>query len=944
MNFYLRPLWAILANTLPLLVLFFLQYTVFGGIKSELTPQAIHLWQGLGIVIIILMIYHTALGSIKLYQKRPLPLSNSVVTLVSYLGLLITYLSFEHTLIPWSIPDWLLPGERKVYAGTFLMPGLLHALMAMVVQLTPIPKEVSTWKNTLWIILIPGLCYLLITIVLPLVLTGQSRFEEMAFISSIILGAVGFLFFIARMVYIGYSKGRKITQLSRAGLLILGLAAPLFALYLHDYFESPIGNFASSAYYILAGLNGLILILPFRSKTPYGQGIILFVRATSVPFILYFFLVFAPYTPLSFLMILFYGVGLLMLVPVFLFPIQLQQFATTWNESQTLLGRWKSLIILLVGLSAIPTAIIWHYQQHRNTLHAALQYLYHAPLEANYRPDISTSHLSSILEAVNEQAPTSSRNSFSTDQSTPLLSWFYRWLVLDNLTLSTQKRDRLQRVFLGENSPTSSWSAPLQDQTIQGTLNNITTRSTYSQELHLFQTWVDMKVENHQSSNQEFRTHFDLPDGAFITDYYLDMPWGRDYGILAEKKAAMWVYRQIVNRTRQDPGLIYYQNNSTIGLRVFPVPPDSSRTTGFLVTHVEPITLNIHGKSILLGSDRPDQPEEITSPDGFSKYLSASKKAELPLVTRQPYAHFILAGGAADENNVAEMIRLVKSVLTLLPDRLQKTAKYTVVGTYPTHGVSGESIENVVGKHSFVGAPFWERAILEIAYPHTVNPQEYYPTPILVGADAFTRLEPSPLWKSIPEVSQGFTILSGGKTKAWPIEQGGTLRTTDSPLAWIKALTTSESHSLPQVHAYPNAAAPKQFLPQDGFPGLILSASREYPTATPEGATTHLWEAGLLGTAQQWHRVVFPEQAQSRWLDLLKTSFQHRVLNPATAFMVLETEAQKEALLRKQAQTLSGKEYLDADTENLTQMSEPGLWIIFLGGGLWWYFRRRMKN
>ena len=86
---------------------------------------------------------------------------------------------------------------------------------------------------------------------------------------------------------------------------------------------------------------------------------------------------------------------------------------------------------------------------------------------------------------------------------------------------------------------------------------------------------------------------------------------------------------------------------------------------------------------------------------------------------------------------------------------------------------------------------------------------------------------------------------------------------------------------------------------------------------------------------------LYPTQAEKRWLEQVQKSFTARILTPVTTFMVLETESQRKALLKKQEEVLSGKRLLDLT--DARRSSEPSLWIFLVIFGIFFLIKYRRK-
>ena len=62
-------------------------------------------------------------------------------------------------------------------------------------------------------------------------------------------------------------------------------------------------------------------------------------------------------------------------------------------------------------------------------------------------------------------------------------------------------------------------------------------------------------------------------------------------------------------------------------------------------------------------------------------------------------------------------------------------------------------------------------------------------------------------------------------------------------------------------------------------------------------------------------------------------------MTPVTSYLVVENEAQKAILKKKQEQVLSSNKSLDLD-EDTRRMSEPGLWLLTILFGLVLLYRQ----
>lgn len=529
----------------------------------------------------------------------------------------------------------------------------------------------------------------------------------------------------------------------------------------------------------------------------------------------------------------------------------------------------------------------------------------------------------------------------------PYLSAYFNWLVLDNLTLSEAKIKHLEQVFARSKArpptPTDQPSVgPGRSMPTGAVLRKLAARSHYDAQQQAWVSWVDLEVTNadpHQQAG-EYCTTFELPAGCWVGNYYLDINGRREAGILAEKKAVDWVYAQILQEnTRRDPGLLTYAGPNRLQLNVYPVVLGAPRRTGFQLLHKEQLTLTIDGQTVTLGNAaRGPAPTlaPVTTSGGEVVYLSAAAKQRLPLVQRRPYYHFLLdvsAGKAGRKPAYKQW------VARFLQHRASLGApRFTLVNTYATPVPAGHDWQGPLDAFPNAGGYYLTGAVQRVLTDAQLHPSPSYPVLVVVIdslatavlAPDFTDLAPM-----YPE-GDGFLVLGPeGRTEA---------RSLRRPFA--PALAATGAPAGRAVRAWPTAAHPQAYLPDDGLPAVVLSQPQAdlAPTAGPSSR----WLAGLrLQGYSQW-QTLHPAEADAQRVAFIQASFANRILTPLTSFLALENEAQKAALLRKQAQTLAANASLDAQEEpaeppTAVPLDDGAVWLLLfgLGMGVWALGRQR---
>ncbi|TND04829.1 MAG: hypothetical protein FD123_3766 [Bacteroidetes bacterium] len=506
-------------------------------------------------------------------------------------------------------------------------------------------------------------------------------------------------------------------------------------------------------------------------------------------------------------------------------------------------------------------------------------------------------------------------------QGTPYLDAYYRWMVLDHLTLSGSKTDMLRRVFCGSddrNGPRffSRLNAE-KDSLVK--IKDQRVSSVYDPAAKLWKTTLDLQIENTDTASEFRRTYstvFTLPDGCWISDYYLVVGDQKKKGILAEKKAATWVFTEIVRRA-QDPGLLRYRDDGKIDFRVFPFSGGEIRQTGITFSHIEPFVLDMDSLRVQLGDPAKNNVKGIQGFPGSSmQYVSKEAKQKLKLVTRDPAYYFIVdasAGNSAKMSAYAERIRqFEKEHNTPEKKDVVAAANYRAqsweIGEAWTEGLSafpcegGFNLENAM------------RRLLAEHFSKTGNDRR--PVFIVVSDSLDKAIYTRPLTDMrfiMPESDSYYLLDKKANLVPQSIGEAPVQQTAQSKVVIVS----------PPVHEYNDQSGKTHYLPADSSGSFVFSEVKE-PGEIGEGTTL---ENALKLEAAARNLVLHPEQTEAEWLDIVRGSFKTRLLSSFTVYIVVETEAQEKALLEKQKQTMSSKKSLDA-SEDEFQMSEPSLWIL----------------
>lgn len=929
----LNPKWLFIINTLPIVVLFSIFYGQFNIIKSLLEENSIRLWESFGLILGVLGLLNFTYAVYLTVKRQNISIWYSIIALLVYIPYIYLYANHLDAIFPFSIPQWMISGNMFLYVGTFLMPTLAYSLFILVSYLTAENKKHKAWVNFIYAVGIPITGYLFVQIILPLwqPVRGDFFLHSMAIL--IIVATLTFLFFLVRGIYIlAINKTSEWQKYQLLWKIPIAIVLPLIGLSVNNghIFNNfapgetgVFGDFNSHWFYTLALANGLLVCLPNLENKSYR--LILFIgRSTTFSYTFYFFLVFLPFLPLSVIAIIAVGTGFLMLAPLLLFIIHVNELSKDFVYLKTVISKNRIIGISMISFLIIPSLITVNFLKDKNVLNESLTYLYSPDYSKQY--DIDKSSLQKTLNVIKSHKNKRNNVGGLFGNDTPYISSFFNWLVLDNLTLSDSKINNIEKIFFGHPS------SGLQPEIIRNDhveITNISTNSTYDKSQKAWRTWVDIEITNESDLRfAEYATTIDLPEGCWISDYYLYVEDKKEPGILAEKKSAMWVFSQIRN-TNRDPGILYYLTGNKVAFRVFPFSNNEVRKTGIEFLHKEPFELNIDDNVVELGNSEETINEVIETEN--TVYVSTQQKQSLKTVNREPYFHFLVDASKEKDSLAEDYTKRIKQIVSR-NKALGENAKISFVNSYVnTFPLKGDW-EKHYQAQTFDGGFYLDRAIKTTLF--NAYKEKTYPVIVVVTSNiknAVLQKDFADFKFAFPESNLFFNLDENGISHSHSLINNPSKQLPDSIL-----------HSFNQsVLEYELPDNSKYYLPKNDMPSIILK--NDIFEVSEDKIKEKNWLSALTMQGQWQSQILHPETSDREWLNLVKYSFISKVMTPLTSYLVVENEAQKAILKKKQEQVLSGNKSLDLD-EDTQRMSEPNLILLAVVIGLMlWYRNKRRK-
>lgn len=957
-----NPLNLLWIWALPQAALLVMNLRSFAIIWDEMSAPQKSSARGILCAEILLLIVAGALSIGLRALRKPIPWVLNWLLLALPVGYLSLVVGWFESMIPASVAAWILPPTTFLYYQfTLVMPAVFYAAALLAGFETKLPRAKDAIWTSCLLVAFPALWFagfqLLVAAHWHVFFKFLPQSAVIAFFVTSTIVTIGALLRLLMITYVAVRK-RGPLWLGIFTFLI-ALAGPLGGLWLNHTMPFP-SDFQSVGVYVMAALNGLLLLLPnFRSVRLHRA--VWLAQCALFPFTFYFFVVFLPFLPLGMLALFALGAGFLMLVPTALFLLHGQRLLDGFRHEVRDGGRLLPATLGALAIAALPFFFTARAALDRHVLNGALDYVYSPDYRAPARFAGSPAALERSLEHLRD---------FKAGLNLPFISDFYNWLVFGGLVLPDEKMARLHRVFFGKDLDvpkaranflsgdrgTRSFSETRVTRPMpqSATLEKVT--PTTDLEEGCARTRVALTMHNPTSAQSEFVAQILVPEGVLVSGFALHIGAETVPGRIFEKKTALWVYQKIRDVSRRDPGILLFTAPGALELRVFPFAANETRTAEieFLYPPALAPIIAIGNETLRLGENAPTALTTKTESGARALIVTPEELAKLPAVQRTPYLHFIVDRSVDSTITAASLRASVQAVLRQFPEVREfefTAANYECAEVGRGHAKMPAPAPIFVPSEAQLlprrGGFAQDRAIMRVllrAHDQLAGSAESStglpPYPIIVvirGSSEPSREDDiEPFARLIPE-ADGFYTTTDGEALARHDWTGAIMSAapTAHPVVIFKngrELEAASAVSAPTVLTFADGG--KDF--------AVLDASGKFqPLAeVAELPASTRYARGVDAMLRQRALATNPSLGKAGLAELVANSRATGVLVPATSFIVVENSAQWKTLEAKEKQKLQNNQALE-----LQETPEPSalVWIV-LGGGLAFAFRARLRR
>lgn len=767
--------------------------------------------------------------------------------------------------------------------------SIIYAILGISYNTTAPGKTYDVVKYVVGIIFVP------LTWFLSINLASGANNNAMALIL-IIASVYALIFFIAKLLFIGslrlppLSLDHKPSKRYYIAVFVITLCMPLLGLSINQAFsgfgsDSPsvglFGDFSHPLFYIIAAVNGLLLLIP----PVVNKGLRLFLfylNSVGYAYILYFLGVFLPILPLGFIGIILYGLGLLVLAPLFATLLQGYHLSKEWVNLSKSYSKLLITAIFVIGVLTLPLSMAAISWGDKENLHLAAQYL--EPKSFNNTETVNLIRLKRALNNIKGSLQVTRGLLGFSESNIPIISNLYNRIILDEKILSPDSILALDNLFFdaGHNLRTEHISnSDIVSNNVR--LIDAISETKFDEKIGVYRTWVNIKLRNASfEGNGEYSTTFKLPAGAYISDYYLDVLGTRKFGLLTDRRAALFIYSKIVN-TRRDPGLLRYIGPNTLELRVFPFAANEERETGFEIIHSQKFDFDLGTKVVSLGGDNVQKEIKVSG----AVLLPAAQKASLKSVKRMPKYHFVI-----DNSKNSNVQWHINQVVAYAKANHIEAADVT----FASYKLQVHTLSDMTHiKHIPEGGFNLNMAIHKILSSEDEN---MFPIIIAVTDNmpaAVLPIDIQPLAAKFPESLYYYVLNHNLTVTPYSYEDNSTSYTA-TPLIITPILDFNGTYVL-----------------DNDKNELVLTKD----STDKSDFTGNQYEDAILLDAMIQKELL---GGKPDTVELVRESFKAKILTPQTAFIVVETQEQEEELLDLQERILNNNESIPTVT-----LDEPSL-------------------
>ena len=962
-----KPLLLLWISVLPQLVLLLVNLRAFWIASGECAPWQKNMAGRISAFELGLILGVGALALLFHARRKFIPWSlNWVLLIAPILYLWLFTWQIGNTLIPASVSTWILPPEQLLYYQfTLMMPVIFYATVRLAcidIQIS-IAREVGVVALALFG---PPLFWLLFTRYARFIHCGDNQVLGVVIAVTFLCSSVIVVAGVTRACVGGYLAIRRKGAVA-LGILsfLVGLAGPIGGLWLNSRIPFP-ADFQGWPVYALALVNGCLLLLP-DFNNPRLRRFVWLAQCALFPFTFYFFFVFLPFLPLFIPAIIIMGAGFLVLTPTALFLVHGQRILDGYGFESREGKRFIPALLAALALAILPAITITQAVIDRTVLRHAMDYIYSPDYRLADRFSGSRSAVQRSLERLRD---------FKAGAYQPFLSDFYNWAVFDNLVLPDDKMSEMARAFFGHDLASAKTdrvtifgdnaqrTRPMRESRRAAeppssniALTNLTANSVSEGDCE--RTTLTLDMRNNGASQGEFVTNIHIPDGVFVSGFWLKIGKERMAGRLFEKKTALWVYQKIRDeRSNRDPGILVYSAPNSIELRIFPFAAHEERQVEiefFYPTALQP--------AITIGERQWRREPAVSgicltlTSDGASAVLLSPKTAEqLPQTQRLPYLHFIVDRSAASmlkDEEIVSAIRKTAAQFNGVKECVVTLANYEsadVLGRpVPIESINAGMFRGksaLTQRGGFLAERAIKRALLSyhdrLARAEGEDAElQRYPIIIVLGDLQHELLASNELYvfgRFTPD-ADGFYVTKNGEqlaSQSFSGKRDSAITQKPHPVALLKVGDAVSPCALD--------AAETQVVPFEATTEQrALSVLDHGAFRALDPVTTIPPESRYSSGMQAWQRylawVTNPSLGNSGLGEVVALSRETGILLAATSYIVVENSAQWKILALKQHQKLGNQAALEFE-----ETPEPTTWLLILFGAATLYFFNRRSS